>query len=75
MSGDLSLLDSTEEKSNSETPNSTPTTTITEIETIWFIGLEFDKTETVNIDLTQDIQSFIDTGNRKSHLKSFTTTN
>jgi len=61
MSGDLSLLDSTEDKSNSEAPNSTPTTTITEMETIWFIGLEFDKTETVNIDLTQDIQSFIDT--------------
>jgi poly(A) polymerase len=28
---------------------------------MWFIGLEFDKSETVNIDLTADIQSFIDT--------------
>ena len=33
-----------------------------EIETLWFIGLEFDKSEIVNIDLTADIQNFIDTG-------------
>lgn len=31
-------------------------------ETMWFIGLEFDKTEVVNIDLTSDITNFITTG-------------
>lgn len=33
-----------------------------ETESMWFIGLEFDKSETINIDLTSDIQTFIDTG-------------
>lgn len=30
--------------------------------TMWFIGLEFQKSENLNIDLTYDIQSFTTTG-------------
>lgn len=29
---------------------------------MWFIGLQFSKTEHVNVDLTYDIRSFVDTG-------------
>jgi len=32
-----------------------------ESEKMWFIGLQFDKTEGVNIDLTQDIRNFVNT--------------
>ncbi|RWS05590.1 Poly(A) polymerase alpha-like protein, partial [Dinothrombium tinctorium] len=41
---------SNSEKSNSEN-----------VETMWFIGLQFDKSEVVNIDLTTDIRIFIET--------------
>lgn len=34
----------------------------TEEETMWFIGLEFNKAEGINVDLTQDIKAFADTG-------------
>lgn len=37
-------------------------TTETEVETMWFIGLDLDKSEVVHIDLTPDIQLFTDTG-------------
>lgn len=32
------------------------------ISTMWFIGLVFKKTESLNIDLTQDIQAFTGQG-------------
>ncbi|KAI1309481.1 Poly(A) polymerase gamma [Halotydeus destructor] len=46
--------DSTEQKADEKTEE-------TETEAMWFIGLEFDKSELVNIDLTTDIQNFTDT--------------
>ncbi|XP_022912441.1 poly(A) polymerase type 3 isoform X2 [Onthophagus taurus] len=36
------------------------------VSTMWFIGLEFAKTENLNIDLTQDIQNFTKTVNRQA---------
>ncbi|CAN8000364.1 unnamed protein product, partial [Ixodes hexagonus] len=32
------------------------------LQSMWFIGLQFSKTEHVNVDLTYDIRSFVDTG-------------
>lgn len=34
--------------------------------TLWFIGLEFTKTENLNIDLTHDIQQFTETVMRQA---------
>lgn len=37
------------------------------ITSLWFIGLEFEKTENININLTYDIQVFTETVNRHAH--------
>lgn len=39
---------------------------------MWFIGLEFAKSENLNVDLTYDIQSFTETVNRQAiNIKMF----
>lgn len=36
------------------------------LQSMWFIGLQFSKTEHVNVDLTYDIRSFVDTVKRQA---------
>ncbi|RWS31605.1 poly(A) polymerase-like protein [Leptotrombidium deliense] len=50
------------ETNNSETDNTEQNEkTDTLEEKMWFIGLQFERSEVVNIDLTEDIRNFIDT--------------
>lgn len=63
--GDAAATSSSPSTSSSTTATvtstSTTTATRTETENIWFIGLEFDKTSSVSVDLTEDIQTFTNT--------------
>lgn len=56
---------SEKEKVSSPTTVTSTTTTTTaassETETLWFIGLKFEKTSGVNVDITDDIKLFVDT--------------
>jgi poly(A) polymerase Pap1 len=54
--------DSTPDTSDNNEDKTKAQETKTEEETMWFIGLEFNKAEGINVDLTQDIKSFAETG-------------
>ena len=54
--------DSTPDTSDQTNEENDKHETKTEEETMWFIGLEFNKAEGINVDLTQDIKNFADTG-------------
>ncbi|CAG2181204.1 unnamed protein product, partial [Oppiella nova] len=49
----------------------TTTETTTEVETMWFIGLEFNKAEGINVDLTQDIKNFVETVTNTAKFSKF----
>ena len=54
--------DNTPDTSDQTNEENVKQETKTEEETMWFIGLEFNKAEGINVDLTQDIKNFADTG-------------
>ncbi len=58
----INSSDSTPDTSDHNEDKTKAQETKTEEETMWFIGLEFNKAEGINVDLTQDIKSFAETG-------------
>jgi len=58
----INTSDSTSDTSDNNEVKKTLTQleTKSEIETMWFFGLDFNKAEGINVDLTQDIKNFAD---------------